>query len=324
MTTKHHGLLLIILLIGASCSSVKHYRADDVYKSALKQSFAEGNDLIKVEEKVSGRILASKGVQLKAIDFDLDSLRSFQVLTFPKHSTITHKNSMGDFDLSEVNTITEQQKLDFYDSLQHYGKPVVYEFHAIELQTCYKMIKNRPKHKPEKFFGNAELYSSNKNKKCLILEAKKRPLISRANLKRDDIIALRMYFDEDLKPYGKSIDYYNKKAKSKKRTVDYRYDQSQSMSSELSEYPVDFPNFSVASVSKNWKISTQKTLNIPDHKYVIKKISRLTKTKICESGYQTSYKDLFGNPVKVGWCQGHSWPTTVHTNRFFSIVKRIK
>jgi hypothetical protein len=324
MRKNHLGLLLIILLISASCSSIKHYRFDDAYKSALKQSFTEGNDLIKVESKRSGRVLASKGVHLKAINFDLNKLRSFQVLTFPKISTISHKNSINDFDLSEVNGLTEQQKIEFYDSLQHYGRPVIYEFHAVELQSCYKMIKNRPKHKPEKFFGNANFFSLDKSKKCLILEAKKRPLVSRANLKRDDIIALRMYFDEDLRPYGKSIDYYSKEAKNKSRTVDYRYQQNQSMSSELSEYPVDFPNFSVTSIAKNWKISTKKTLNIPDHNYVVKKINRLVSAEKCQSGYQTNYKDLFGNPVKIGWCQGHSWPTTVHTNRFFSIVKRIK
>ncbi|MBT7609234.1 MAG: hypothetical protein HN576_05730 [Bacteriovoracaceae bacterium] len=318
MKQFYYILILTCLVFGASCSSIIHYTSDSAYKNALKQSFEESSS------ENMGRAIASKFDQLKQINFDINKLRSFQVLSFPKNSTIAHKNLASDFDLSNVEGMSVVKKRQFYDSLQKYGKPITYEFHAVELQSCYKMIKNRPKHKPEKFFGNAENYRSNQSKKCLVLEAKKRPMINKSNLKPDDIVALRMYFDDDLMPYGKSIDYHDKSESNKIRTVDYRYDQNQSMSSELSEYPVDFPNFSLKSIASNWKQSSENTLNIPTQKYVTKKIKSQVKVIKCNSGYQTSYKDIFGNTVSVGWCKGHSWPTSIHTNRFFSIVKRIK
>lgn len=307
-----------LLLLGVSCSTLTPYTKDQAYQEALKQSFGEGTS------KLNQRVLASSRQQLKTVGFNLEKLRSFQVLSFPKISKIEDKHNNEIFDLSDIKDLTDAKRKAYLDSLQQFGKPITYEFHAVELQSCYKMIKNRPKHNPSKFFGPASLYKPVQEKKCLVLEAKKKPLVKRGNLKNDDVVAVRLYFDEDLKPYGKSVDFHDKSESSKTRTVDYRYNFMTSMSSELSEYPVDFPNFIMDKIVKNWKKVSKNSLNIPDQKYVKSKISKLVKTKRCQSGYQTSYDDIYGNPVRIGWCKGHSWPTTVHTNRFFSIVKRIK
>ena len=311
------GLSISFLLL-SGCSSLTPYHKDSAYQKALNQSFRAG------ETRISKRILASSREQLKNIGFDINKLRSFEVLSFPKVTGIENKNSDNVFDLSAVKGMTDSQKKEYMDSLQQFGKPVTYQFHAVELQSCYKMIKNRPKYNPSKFFGEASLYKPIQEKKCLVLEAKKKPLIKKGNLKNDDVLAIRMYLDEDLKPYGKSIDYYDRSADNKKRTAEYRYNFKSSMSSELSEYPVDVPNFIMSSVSNSWKKVKKNSLSIPEQGYVKNKIKGLVKTKRCNSGYQAQYKDLFGNAVRVGWCKGHSWPTTIHTNRFFSIVKRIK
>ncbi|OUR97279.1 hypothetical protein A9Q84_13210 [Halobacteriovorax marinus] len=317
MKSKKNLLLLLFAVAATSCSTTKNYKEESAYQQALQNSFKE-------DHKFHSRELASAGTQLASIGFNIEKLRSFQVLSFPKITGIENKNLDSVFDLSSVKGMTLSEKTQYLDSLQSFGKPVTYEFHAVELQSCYKMIVNRPKHRPEKFFGSADLYKSNKTKKCLVLEVKKRPLTKRSRLRKDDLIALRLYFDDELRPFGKSVDYHDKNESKNTRTVDYRIDQRSSMSSELSEFPVDFPNFSATRVLRSWKKSSSATLNIPDQKYVQSKITKLVRVKKCNSGYQTNYKDIFGNKVRVGWCKGHSWPTTIHTNRFFSIVKRIK
>lgn len=260
----------------------------------------------------------------KGLGIDVEKLRSFELIVFPKVTGIEARSNKQFIKDSTVRKMSKEERQEYFNSNVEFGKPRVYSFRAVELQSCYKLIKNRPKYKPQKFFGKAELYKEDQKKKCMVLQIKRDPELRRSQVKKDDILATRVFLDENFAPYGKSLDIANRAKRKEVRTAEFRLDSKSSLSSELSYLPLDLPNLNSKLVRKNMKSVSKNPLNIPSDNYVKNKIKKMSKISRCSKGAQTYYWDMYGNKVRVGWCKGHSWPTSIHTDRFYAILKRIK
>ena len=99
-------------------------------------------------------------------------------------------------------------------------------------------------------------------------------------------------------------------------------DPTDHFDSGFSVFPIDIPNFLSLDVKKNWKKVSEGAVEVPNHPFIKSQMKRLNVRHVmCEEGYKTHFKDFFGRKVKIGWCEGDAWPTTMETRRYFAVLR---
>lgn len=233
---------------------------------------------------------------------DLDG--SWELTVFPKVAASSEK--------SEANTI-------------EFGRPYKFEFTAQRrFQACkslYKEISTSKKWHAA-FFDSVK---NDTNLKCAIIRVSMKN-DKPVNRSVDDVAEVRMYIDDMYRAYGTDIDTY----KSDLREINTNfvpYERHESISSGLGSFPIDLPNLlSLASYAEKSARDTKfedAQLALPSDKYVSHKLEQsmpdLCKNKVA---YNLSYRDYYGSKVKVGWCKGDAWPTTIDNRKFFAVTTR--
>lgn len=281
------------------------------YETALDDAF---NEL----DSNSSRGMASMNDSMKELGLDLKNINSFEMLVFPK--IIDHHVKRGKpvaLDQSKIKSMSRQERKEYFESKMTYYEPYVYNFKVLAKGKCRK-LKKRKKYHTNKFFGGDTF---RKGQRCFVVEGrKKRPKFFGkffAEIKKEDLLAVRLYLDDQFRPHGQALDIAVKSGMKKFRTVNLKNDSSENSSSGLSLFPVDLPNLSINQVN-----SVQSgAVRLPRNLFVIFKIKSQVKTPICSKGYQLDFKDIYGSSIMVDWCKGNNWPTTINTNRFFAILK---
>ena len=288
-------LSFLILLIG--CSSSPYKKGNDPYNSALNSAFN------KIEEKRESQKRGIASIEpSKVIGFDSRHLKSFKMLVFPAQISFNKKRNL-----------TDSEKID-------YGKPIVFNFKTVLSGKC-NHLKRIKRYNSKIFFGETKFLS---DKKCFVIEGRRaRPkkwgkMVTRLN--RDDTLGIRIFIDEDFRPFGKTIEYALGKGRKAFRTVNLKMDSTESLSSELSSFPIDLPNLKDPVIGQSVNFASSGAVRLPQDLFVISQVKSKVKRPICQSGYQIDYKDFLGKTVMVDFCKGSSWPFAIHTNNFFAIL----
>lgn len=294
------ALLISITFFLSSCSTTTYKEGtEDPYNTALNKAFSE----LKEKQK---RGMASQSQSaspvLRKLRMRPEKLGSFKMLVFPT-----------DLNMHLKRTLKNPNKFS-------YGQPQTFVFKTLKKGLC-RHLKRSKKYGADIFFKNG-IFGTGQS--CVIIEGRRqRPrkwgkVVTR--LRRDDMLAVRLYFDDHFRPFGKSLDYVVKQGTEKYRTVHMKYDEKESMSSEMGLFPIDLPNFRNSQIKKSFKYVKKGAIRLPSDFFVAAKIKSRAGKSICKTGYQVNYSDQFGNNVAVDFCKGKSWPTAIHTMRFFAIL----
>ncbi|MDH5581327.1 MAG: hypothetical protein OEY33_05425, partial [Bdellovibrionales bacterium] len=276
------------------------------YQDSLDKAFAE------LEDQAS-RTLAgvTQGI-------DIDSLTKFKMVVFPK--AIDHHVKMRKYQSIDKNLLSEmdeQERDKYIDSKTVYHTPLTFNFNVLKKGLCMNLVKTK-KYATHLFFGGEDFDSKIK---CMVLEVKKEVphFFGKRimDLKKDDILRVRVYLDEYLRPYGHSVDYAVKQGREPYRTENIKTDKRENSSSGLSMYPIDLPNFKNSSVVNK----AEDSVPLPRNLFLIFSIKSKVKTPICKKAKLFEHKDILGNIVESSWCDKQNWPTTIENNRFFAVLK---
>lgn len=317
---KLRYLIVLTSLLGACAHSTKSPQ-----ERAQAQAFQELREFQQESRRTPSSV--ERASELENVGSSLKSLKSYEYLVFPKLVDIAEKNHESLIDSKAVSRMSEQKRREYFDSLNDFGTPQTFAFSVQRNLSCLALMKERSKFAADKFFAD---FKGDADTHCLIVRGfQKEPDVKKGNIKRDDLLEVQLYFDENLRPYGQvnSIangERVNFKTESGIRKVGLKLSSEDHLSSGLFYFPMDFPNFLGArrDVNSKWKQSST-ALSIPSDKYVESKIEKFVDRRLCESGYQTEYRTNYGQNVRVGWCQGDALPTTIQTETYFAVLKRI-
>ena len=257
----------------------------------------------------------------------LSGLKSYEYLVFAKLNDQAEKNNSSAIDPKVIAKMTSTQREVFFDSLTDYASPKTFAFSTQRNVSCSKLKKEKSKFKTEVFFKDADDKS---DINCLVIRGfQKSPDIKKANIKKDDVLEVQFYIDEYLRPFGQVLsiangERVNFRTEDGLRKSAIKLDPNQNLSSGLILFPIDYPNFAGYRQDglKSW--TEQVTpLSIPQDEYVRAKISQYSDIEYCKNGYKAHYKNQWGATTRVGWCAGHALPTTIHTERYFAILRKI-
>lgn len=301
-----NSLIWAILINLYGCSTTKGL---DPYQLGLKSAF---NELDKNERKISSEEALS-----------VSNILPQEMLLFPKAFEFNHK-SVGDvIDYKALDKMNDEEKKKYFAKKVEYLKPLDFQIIPLVSDLCVKLAsKDGSKFDSYDFLTGR---SFNPSEKCLVIEVKRKfPLAfgkKVLELRRDDLIKVRLYLSESLKPYGKKVYLAVQAGRERYREVDLLSSESDTLSSELDLIPIDIPNPSNFAIKGNIKSVDERTIRIPADLFVVASINKNVKVSPCAKGTQIDYKDVLGNAVEIDWCQGESWPRTINTPRFYAIKK---
>ncbi len=313
-------LIILSTLLGACAHGTKTAKEE-----ARAQAFRELREYQQETRRSPSSVERPK--ELSDIEAKLDSLKSYEYLVFPKIVDIAEKNDESVIDFKAVAKMSDAKKREFFDSITDYASARTYLFSVQRNLSCQALRKEKSKFSADKFFANFE---GDKTIHCLIVRGQQvEPDIKKGNIRRDDLLEVQLYFDEDLKPYGQVNSLadgsrVNFKTGAGIRSVGAKLLPLDHLSSDLFMLPIDYPNFKGArkDVNHNW-IHDSNALSIPNDRYVQNKMAKLSHHKLCQAGYKTEYKTNLGKSVRIGWCKGDALPTTIQTDTYFAVLKRI-
>lgn len=293
-------LPLTALFILSGCAT------QSAYQESLDKAFAE------LEGQTSRSVAGiSDGIYV-------DKLKNFKMVVFPK--AVDNHMRMGKseyIDKAPLSDMDEQERDQYLDSRTVYHSPLTYNFKILKKGRCVSLVKSR-KFATHLFFGGENFDSTTK---CIVLEVKKEhsKFFGKRilDLKKDDILRVRVYLDEYLRPYGHSVDYAVKLGREPYRTENIKTDSRDNSSSGLSMYPIDLPNFKNSSVINKGKDAVP----LPKNLFVVFNVKSKVKTPVCKKATLYEHKDILGNVVESTWCGTQNWPTTIENDKFFAILK---
>ena len=296
-------LLLSSFLIGCATQKKSPGKA---YSLALEKAFS------RMESQEKGRKLASFAERPREVERLLPRIKSlstdFEVMVFPKITGQAFKYPNKKF------------------SKLKWGFPLIYRFQKRRIGKCYSLATSKDKWRAFRYFTQNHFSSSSK-RNCLVLEVKQAfPKILRSRIRKDDKIAMRIYLDDSLRPFGQEYEIARvpkaRKSYGEVGTVGFKLNPFYPLDSGLSGFPVDLPNFISPVARKNWKKVLKGATKVPKHPFIVSQMKKFNVVhKMCEEGYRTHYKDLYGRKVRVGWCEGNAWPTTIETRRYFAVLR---
>ncbi len=253
--------------------------------------------------------------------YSITNLNSEEMLVFPKAFKFNLKTADDPIDYNALEKMNEDEQKTYFAKREEYLKPVKFEINTLAKEFCSKLAT-----KEGSLFGSYEFFvgrNFNPSEKCLVVEIKK--FLPKAfgkkvlEVRRDDLLKARIYLAENLKPYGKKVFLAVQMGRDRFREVDILNSENDTLSSELDLIPIDLPNPLNFTVRENIKPVEDKVVRVPSDLFVIASTAKLFKP--CQKGIQIDYRDIFGNPVSVDWCQGEAWPRTINTPRFFAFMK---
>jgi hypothetical protein len=140
--------------------------------------------------------------------------------------------------------------------------------------------------------------------------------INESSRTRDDIVEIRLYIDSDYRGYG--VEYLKfVDANSPPTVVKFRLSTTESISSGLTNLPVDIPF-----VLPGSSVATTMPLAEISEEYVASRLVRMGVRSGCDRAGQWSYQDVFGSQVQTSWCVGHPLPSRISTKRFLAVQRR--
>ncbi len=297
-------LSIIIGLFG--CSSTKGL---DPYQKGISSAFQE---MDQTERKISSEE-----------EFSASNILPHEMLLFPKAFEF-NKKSIGEIiDYNALDKMSEKDKKDYFAKKVEYLKPLEFQIQPLISDLCNKLAsKEGSKFDSYEFLTGR---SFNPSEKCMVIEVKRKfPKFfgkKVLEVQRDDLLKVRLYLSESLRPYGKKVYLAVQAGKERYREVDLLATESDTFSSELDLTPIDIPNPSNHAVKGNIKSTEEGVIRIPNDLFVVAAINKNVKVSPCPKGSHIDYTDVLGNSVQVDWCAGEKWPRTINTPRFYAIKK---
>ncbi len=317
---KFSYLFIITLLLGACAHQSKSPR-----EQAQADAFRELREYQQQSRRTPSSVELAR--ELAEVSSKLKTLKSYEYLVFPKMVDIAEKSNVGLVDSKAVSRMSDQERREFFDSLDNFGAPLTYAFSVQRNLSCASLKKEKSKFASDQFFAD---FKGDPSLNCLIVRGfQKEPDVKKGNIRKDDLLEVQLYFDEQLKPYGQvnslaSGKRVNFQTGSGIRSVGLKLSSEDHLSSGLFLLPIDYPNFKGArkDVNANWTKS-KGALSIPEDRYVQAKIEKFVDRALCDQGHHTQYRTNYGQNVRIGWCKGDSLPTTIQTDTYFAVLKRI-
>lgn len=302
-----NNFLKLSILIGLfGCSSTSNL---DPYQLGIKSAF---NELDQGERKISSDE-----------SFSASNILPQEMLLFPKAFEQNHKSVERAIDYKALEKMNDEEKKNYFAKRDEYLKPLDFQIQPLVSDLCTKLAtKEGSKFDSYDFLTGR---SFNPSEKCLVIEVKRK--LPKAfgkkvlEVRRDDLLKVRLYLSESLKPYGKRVFLAVQAGRERYRTVDIFTSETDTLSSELDLIPIDIPNPSNFAVKGSIKSVEDKVIRIPADLFVVASINKNVKLPPCARGQQIDYQDVLGNYVKIDWCSGESWPRTINTPRFYAIKK---
>ena len=192
------GIIFVLFLSGCSMFSSKA-----PYESALDDAFSEVPSLDSVSRGVT-----SVEASIKGLNLNIKRLSSFEMLVFPK--VVGHHMKRGlpkNEDQEKINSMSDQERKYYFDSKMVYYEPQVFNFKVLVNSPCRKLKKRRKFHTNKFFTGE----TFKPGQRCFVLEGRrKRPkffgkIIS--NVRKEDLLAIRLFLDDHFRPHGQSLDF---------------------------------------------------------------------------------------------------------------------
>lgn len=281
----------------------------DPYQQGIKSAFQE---LDHTDRKISSDEA-----------FSAANILPQEMLLFPKAFEF-NKKSVGDvIDYQALDKMNEAQKKDYFAKKVEYLKPLEFQIEPLISDLCTKLAsKEGSKFDSYDFLTGR---SFNPSEKCLVIEVKRKfPSFfgkKVLEVRRDDLLKVRLYLSESLKPYGKKVFLAVQAGRERYREVDLLSAESETFSSDLDLIPIDIPNPANNAIKSNIKSAAENVLRIPNDLFVVASINKNIKLTPCPKGSHIDYRDLLGNSVEIDWCAGERWPRTINTPRFYAIKK---
>lgn len=284
---RHYYSVLAVSILLLSCS----HSHGPVHK------LAHDNIIQELKERNTQRSPASVKDEINAQLEELKTLspNQFEVYVFPKNSNQNSKTAL------EADT--------------YLGRPLVYEVSILAVNPCRQFTQNN-------LFGELkakEAFSaSDESKQCSILqfESKKLKTLPKNLLKKDDLLKVRLFVDEDYMVLATDYELFESRNKSRVSRI------KGGSGSGLHSYPIDLPQ-------KNSRL-TKADLT----KYVATRIDGVARFQIqkrlnrkfafpqCQ-GAIIEQKGSFGDSTILGWCHRMPWPHFSENSRFLSIIQPI-
>ena len=291
----------LISFFGCSSTSL------DPYQKGFKAAF---NELDQADRKISSEE-----------ELSASNILPHEMLLFPKAFKMNHKSAKDPIDYKALDKMNDEQKRAYFDKRDEYLNPLEFQIIPLVTDLCAQLAtKEGSKFDSYDFLVDR---SFNPSEKCMVLEVKRK--FHKAfgkkvlEVRRDDLLKVRLYLSQSLKPFGKKVYLAVQAGRERYREVDLLTSESDTMSSDLDLIPIDIPNPSNNIIKGN--IKSLDKIRIPADLFVVASINKNVNLSPCAKGNQIDYKDILGNSVEIDWCAGESYPRTINTPRFYAIKK---
>lgn len=304
---KKNFIIVLLFFFLASCSSTVKKSPEgfvvDAEYSKWVNDRAEASALSEMNRNI-GRAPASLSGPVNA---EFDKLQgSFEMVVFAKNSNIIERN-----DNEEV---------------LKFGNPIIYRFSTERLVDCNKLMKEKINSRNHQTYFATLTNEEVNSLKCAIIAVRTKEKMLRANMKRDDIIEVRLYIDSTYRVHGLDWDIVADDSKNIVTRL-VKHSPSSPLSSGISGMPIDLPTMSMMETYSTLQpISVPKDSNL-EKKMKEFKISVPDEVQIIEykrNFYDPalSFVDEFGQEGIIGWGDGSSWPTFIENESFLAFKRK--
>jgi len=249
----------------------------------------------KTERAPASAVTASLGASLK--DLNRISPEKFEVYVFPKVSSRHLKNE---------------------DTEDYIGRPEAYEVSVLALSPCKEFIQNNlfGKYSPKEVFPQ-DLVEGGKH--CAIMEYTSKSLrtIGKGELRKDDLLKVRLFLDSEYKIYATDYEYYQSPSKT---SVTRLKSDGVEVYTGLNLYPTELPSTQSKAVKTNLRDLYEGKIDDVSVFQVRKKLNQSFSLPDCRATL-FSQKNSLGESTSIGWCEKMPWPSYIENSRFISIIQ---
>lgn len=200
------------------------------------------------------------------------------------------------------------------------GKPEAFEVSVLAISPCKEFIENNlfGKYSAQEAFPQELAEGS---RQCAIMEYTSKALrvIGKGDLRKDDLLKVRLFLDDEYKIHATDYEYYQNPSKTSMTRIK---SENEEVYTGLNLYPIELP----AGLSKATKTSLREIYNgkIDDVSVfqVRQKLNRSFSLSDCRALLFTQ-KNSLGENTRIGWCEKMPWPSYMENGRFISIIQPI-
>lgn len=299
-------LPLVFLATACSHTAPQNQPASPTYRAALAKAFQEKAELQGIRRPASAR--RSRQARLRKVQPG-----RIRVFVFPKLRALNAKNASESAPLYKSEAEEEASFL---------GPPEEYEVSSLALSPCQQFLEKNlsAKYHPKAFFDPA--LARDKARQCAIVEitSLKVKNADKALIRRDDLLRVRLYLDDNFVTYGYELDKYQDSRTLE--TVQIRIDGMFSASSGLSLMPMDIPSLRLlsSSLARAGTVDPATKIDKLAIAQIRRKLMRNFAPARCK-GALVRYADAYGADVEVGWCDNASFPQYISNSRFVAVTQ---